>query len=108
MKDKSEYLVSINLLVKNSLATEGLESDALSELEYALEEACKNVVSKLEVQWDSTSTILLEPGVANCQKCNACGCWITDESKEKPVSQLPNGMSNSDGEVFCPECFEFK
>ena len=58
---------------------------------------------KTLLNWESTSSLVLEPGKMNCGLCAHCGCWTTDIEKADPVNELCSGATIG-GKLLCEEC----
>ena len=68
----------------------------LPEQEIVLDEQHK-------AEWQSTSTLYLDPLTMNCGQCARCHGWTTDREKPDPIRGLSNGAT-VDGELLCDEC----
>lgn len=58
---------------------------------------------EVDLQWEGTSTVILDPNLINCGKCSNCGSWVTDREKDDPVLELCNGAT-FEGKLLCDEC----
>ena len=61
------------------------------------------IIGTSEVEWESSSTVVLDTGSMNCGQCSTCGRWTTDREKSDPLLQLCNGAS-FEGELLCDDC----
>lgn len=57
----------------------------------------------VNVEWESCSTVVLDPGSMNCGLCSTCGRWTTDREKRDPLLQLCNGAT-FEGKLLCDDC----
>ncbi|UWG96255.1 hypothetical protein LPY66_15295 [Dehalobacter sp. DCM] len=73
-------------------------------------EQIENLISKdimfedrVLVEWESTSSIVLDPSTLNCGRCSKCNRWVTDREKLDAITQLCNGAT-VDGQLLCDDC----
>lgn len=59
--------------------------------------------NEVNVEWESCSTVVLDPGSMNCGQCSTCGRWTTDREKSDPLLQLCNGAT-FEGKLLCDDC----
>ncbi|TCI21187.1 hypothetical protein EVJ33_03135 [Exiguobacterium sp. SL-10] len=57
----------------------------------------------VNVEWESCSTVVLDPGSMNCGLCSTCGRWTKDREKRDPLLQLCNGAT-FEGKLLCDDC----
>ncbi|MBS4537061.1 hypothetical protein GOQ27_01220 [Clostridium sp. D2Q-11] len=57
----------------------------------------------ISLEWNSTSSLMLDLSSYNCGKCSFCGQWTTDREKTNAIEGICNG-STIDGRLFCDEC----
>ncbi|TCI60368.1 MULTISPECIES: hypothetical protein [Exiguobacterium] len=67
------------------------------------DQAVKIGTNEVNVDWQSCSTVLLDPLSMNCGQCAACGRWTTDREKNDPVLELGNGATFK-GNLLCDDC----
>ncbi|WP_214762662.1 hypothetical protein [Exiguobacterium sp. s146] len=60
-------------------------------------------MNEVNVEWESCSTVVLDPGAMNCGRCSTCGRWTTDREKNNVLLQLSNGAT-FEGELRCDDC----
>lgn len=59
--------------------------------------------NEVNVEWESCSTVILDPVSMNCGQCATCRRWTTDREKINPLLQLCNGAT-FEGKLLCDEC----
>lgn len=59
--------------------------------------------NNITIEWNSTSSLILEPMEMNCGKCSNCGQWTTDREKPNSIDGLCNGATIG-GELLCDSC----
>jgi len=105
MEGKKTVLIRVAYLVE--LPEEDINSDdgVLDRLTSLIGEDKNLVVNQkeIEVKWNSTSSLILEPDELNCDKCSNCGQWVTDREKPKAITELCNGAT-VDGKLLCDDC----
>jgi hypothetical protein len=80
--------------------------------DYGLLERIENQISKdfilkneeeVLLEWESTSSKVLDPKTFNCGRCAKCNRWVTDREKPDAITQLCNGTT-VDGQLLCDDC----
>lgn len=71
--------------------------------ELCQDQTIKIGTSEVSVEWESSSTVVLDSVSMNCGQCSTCGRWTTDREKSDPLLQLCNGASY-EGELLCDDC----
>ncbi|MFD1885509.1 hypothetical protein [Paenibacillus wenxiniae] len=96
---KKTYLVNVAYLI--DLTEEEYQEIGDKLIGSVENELALNKNHKLE--WESSSTILLDPVTMNCGRCFNCSCWVTDREKPNPIDELNNGAI-VEGRLLCDEC----
>ncbi|WP_145410604.1 hypothetical protein [Paenibacillus xylanexedens] len=96
------------LLVKSAYLVELTEEEFLNKYDEIMLSISNVIgrdisVSSNKLQWESISTILLDPETINCGRCNNCKSWVTDREKENHIDELNNGAIIN-GKILCDEC----
>nr|WP_154958420.1 hypothetical protein [Paenibacillus xylanexedens] len=97
--NKKTYLVKVAYLIDLSDEEYKEMGDQLiPELENEI-----TVMGNLKLDWQSSSTILLDPETMNCGRCSKCNSWVTDREKPDHIDELNNGAVVDD-RLLCDEC----
>ena len=107
---KKTVLINVAYLIE-------LEENEINDDEGLLDKITSNnlITSDLDIKvnnekvllnWESISSLVLNPENMNCGKCSNCGRWTTDKEKENPVSNLCYGTTVN-GRLLCDECLPF-
>lgn len=108
MEKKKTVLIKVAYLVE--LTEEEINSDGnvLDRLSDLISEDKKLVINQkvIELEWNHTSALILDPNKPNCGKCSKCGQWVTDREKPDAIAELCNGAT-VDGKLLCDECLPY-
>lgn len=98
-------LIKIGYLVNLEEDNKEFEDDLLVKIRRELSKDIKINAEHEEanVEWISSSSIILDPESMNCDKCTRCGQWTTNREKSDPILELCDG-AKVDGELLCDEC----
>lgn len=99
------------VLINASFLVEVDETEVLKDfgmIDQVTNELCQGQTikigtSEVSVEWESSSTVVLDSVSMNCGQCSTCGRWTTDREKSDPLLQLCNGASY-EGELLCDDC----
>ncbi|WP_339260559.1 hypothetical protein MKZ12_12055 [Paenibacillus sp. FSL R5-0713] len=97
--NKKTYLVNIAYLID-------LTDDEYKEIDGDLTPVLENEITirkDLKLQWESSSSVYLDPEVMNCGRCAKCNSWATDREKPNHMDELNNGAV-IEGQLLCDEC----
>ncbi len=101
--NKKTVLVSVNFLAEVEESELEKDNGELTKLEWELSEAHDKLTSKIEIDWESSQSIVLEPENMNCGKCSSCGRWTTDREAPEAIKQICFG-ARVEGKILCDEC----
>lgn len=103
MKDKKTVLIRVAYLI--DLPSDAIDSDndILDNISNELSENIRLNEEDLLLEWESTSSLVLDPSSFNCGRCSNCGRWTTDREKDEYIPSLCNGAT-VDGKLLCDEC----
>ena len=101
---KKQVLITVSYIaeIEESVCMEGKYEESLQKVFPRKIKISNDIIAN----WDNTSKILLESEHNNCNKCTACGSWITDKSKPDYIAGLFSG-EYLEREIYCPECAIF-
>jgi len=105
MENKKTVLIRVAYLVELSEEEVNPDDGVLDRLTSIIGEDKNLVVNQKEIklEWNSTSSLILEPDELNCGKCSNCGQWVTDKEKPDVILELCNGTT-VDGKLLCDDC----
>lgn len=105
MEGKKTVLIRVAYLVE--LPEEEINTDdgVLDKITSIIGEDMKLVIDNIDVtlDWNYTSSFILDSTNFNCGKCSKCGQWTTDREKPDAVEGICNGAI-VDGKLLCDEC----
>jgi len=105
MNNKKTVLIRVAYLVE--LSEEDINNDEgmLNKITDELDESKKICIDDVDIslEWNYTSSLVLDSKSLNCGKCSNCGQWTTDREKPNSVVGVCNGAT-VDGKLLCDEC----
>ncbi|GMA98257.1 hypothetical protein [Pelosinus sp. IPA-1] len=105
MESKKTVLIKVAYLVELPEAGINSDDDILDKITSKLSEPRILEIEGREriLQWNSTSSLVLESKSLNSDKCSKCGQWTTDREKINAIKGICNGAT-VDGKLLCDEC----
>lgn len=105
MKDKKTVLITVSYLVELLELESNLDDRVLDIITNRLSESRSLEIEGREtlLQWNSSSSLVLDSEALNCDKCSNCGQWTTDREKPDAIDGICNGAT-VDGKLLCDEC----
>lgn len=105
---KKTVLINISYLIE--LPEEDIDTDdgMLDIITNQISESKSLHINDLEIplEWNSTSSLILDSAHLNCDKCSKCGQWTTDREKPDIIQGICNGAT-VEGKLLCDECLQF-
>jgi len=105
MENKKTLLIRVSFLVE--LPEEEINSDdgILDKITNEISDSKTLLIEDKDIslEWNSTSSLVLDSERLNCGKCSNCGQWTTDKEKNESIEGLFNGATIDD-KLFCDEC----
>lgn len=104
---KKTVLIKVAYLVE--LTEEEIDNDDIdSVLDKIISKISKDRTilandKNFDLEWNSTSPIVLDSNDMNCGRCAKCGGWVTDRERDNPILELCNGATVDD-KLLCDEC----
>ncbi len=105
MNKKNTVLIKVSYLIDLSETAintnEGLLDKIINEISDDKKLKIDNIY--LLLNWNGTSSLILDPKNFNCGKCSNCGQWTTDREKPEALEGICNGATVDD-KLLCDEC----
>lgn len=105
MEDKKTVLIRVAFLVE--LPEEEINSDdgILDKITNEISKDKSLLINDKDItlDWNYTSSLILDTGKFNYSKCSKCGQWTTDRDKPDAVEGLCHGATVN-GKLLCDEC----
>lgn len=108
MKAKKTVLVRVAYLVELPEEEINCDDGLLENIIDAISNSENLLIQNknISLEWNSTSSFILESENFNCGKCSKCGHWTTDREKPDAVEGISYGATVDD-QLLCDECLSF-
>ncbi len=105
MEGKKTVLIRVAYLVELPEDEINTDNGILDKITDEINEDKSLLIDNKDIalDWNFTSSLMLDTGHFNCGKCSKCGHWTTDRDKPDAVEGLCNGAT-LDGQLLCDEC----
>ena len=105
MEGKKTVLIRVAYLVELPDEEVNVDDGILDKIANRIGEDKNLVIDNKDItlDWNSTSSLMLDSGNFNCGRCSKCGQWVTDKEKPDAVEGLCNGAT-VDGKLLCDDC----
>lgn len=105
MEGKKTVLIRVAYLVELPEEEINIDDSILDKITNEISEYKSLHIDNKDItlDWNYTSSLMLDSGNYNCGKCSKCGQWVTDSEQPDAVEGLCNGAT-VDGNLLCDEC----
>lgn len=105
MDNKKAVLIRVSYLLELSEEEINTDDSILDKITDQISESKDLHIDNVDIflEWNSTSSLILDPINFNCGRCSNCGQWTTDREKPDVIGGICNGAT-FEGRLLCDEC----